>query len=132
MDAPLLYINVRRCKVFKKVCPMRSRIVVMRYPNLFEFSSPLGNVRVQIFKHIPMVFLVYCSFWCHIVLLNKAMAIEECDEHHLSLYRLLSDFSLLRKRLLFQCALSCLVRHIKQCTQLSLRFITFSNKSGCS
>ncbi len=47
----------------------------------------------------PNSIFVYSSLQCHIVLVNKATAIEECDKHCLSHCILLSDFLLLRRGL---------------------------------
>ncbi len=53
---------------------------------------------MQLFELILIVFLVYSSLRCYIMLVNIT-AIEECDKHHLSCCRLLSDFLFPCKRL---------------------------------
>ncbi len=79
------FLDAFGCKVvINKVRQMESFIVIMRYPNLFEFWLLLGNVWNEFFKHILIVFLLYSSLWCHTVWINKAITIEECDTHHVS------------------------------------------------
>ncbi len=93
-------LDAFECKAaIDKVRPMGSCIIIRQYADVFELWSLLGNMWMQPFKHISIVFLVYSILHCCVALINKATAIEECDRHHLSHCKLLSDFVLHRKRL---------------------------------
>ncbi len=111
---------------------MRSSVVMMQNPCLFQVQALLANMAQQLLQDIAVVCSIYGHLWRDHVMVNGLMAIEEDDHENFPSRFLLADFFLLCSFLRFQCELSCRLSESWWWTQLSSTVITRSRYSGSS